>query len=91
MDNSCVPLVLSSLRWKAAKPSGKRQSRARGNSCYNKPNGVLVFTKHAIDRSKTIFLRLKLIHGFNGSVKSFVSLGYDAVMISVAKIVIITE
>ena len=30
MNNSCVPLVLSSLRWKAAKPSGKRQSRARG-------------------------------------------------------------
>ena len=31
MNNSCVPLVLSSLRWKAAKPSGKRQSRARGH------------------------------------------------------------
>ena len=27
---SCVPLVLSSLRWKAAKPSGKRPEVERG-------------------------------------------------------------
>ena len=27
LTDSCVPMVLSSLRWKAAKPSGKRQSR----------------------------------------------------------------
>ncbi len=29
---SCVPMVLSSLRWKAAKPSGKRPEVERGTS-----------------------------------------------------------